>query len=134
VDATQDWPQLSLEEVVQLQPEYLVIAAQHADSTPTDLDNLAARPGWRSLDAVRNKKFAVVSDAVNRPAPRIVSAIEDLARQLHPEAFQEKPSSTPEDVKPTAPGAEMYRDSIVRTCKPNGSDSLAKVEERPCNH
>jgi hypothetical protein len=27
---------------------------------------------------------------VNRPAPRIVAAIEDLARQLHPDAFMEK--------------------------------------------
>jgi hypothetical protein len=34
----------------------------------------------------------VISDAVNRPAPRIVSAIEDLARQLHPEAFADKPA------------------------------------------
>jgi hypothetical protein len=43
------------------------------------------------LDAVRNRRYAVISDAVNRPAPRIVAAIEDLARQLHPNAFAEKP-------------------------------------------
>jgi hypothetical protein len=35
----------------------------------------------------------VISDAVNRPAPRIISAIEDLARQLHPDAFVEKPEN-----------------------------------------
>jgi iron complex transport system substrate-binding protein len=95
VDVTQDWPQLSLEEVVRLQPEFLVIAAQHEENTPSDLEALAVRPGWRSLEAVKNRRFAVISDAVNRPAPRIVSAIEDLARQLHPEAFQEAPSAPP---------------------------------------
>ena len=35
----------------------------------------------------------MISDAVNRPAPRIVAAIEELARQLHPEAFVEKPEN-----------------------------------------
>lgn len=87
VDSSQDWPQMSLEEVVRLQPDFLVFAASHSDSGQNDFDVLAERPGWRGLDAVRNRRFAVISEAVNRPAPRIVSAIEDLARQLHPEAF-----------------------------------------------
>jgi iron complex transport system substrate-binding protein len=99
VDATQDWPQMNLEEVVRLQPEYLVFAASHADSAVRDFESLSVLPGWKLLDAVRNRRFAVISDAVNRPAPRIVSAIEDLARQLHPAAFQESPA--PE--KPAAP-------------------------------
>jgi len=54
---------------------------------------LATLPGWNIVDAVNNHHIAVISDAVNRPAPRIVSAIEDLARQLHPDAFVEKPES-----------------------------------------
>lgn len=92
VDSTQNWPQVSLEEVVHLQPDYLVFASSHSDGAH-DFEMIADRPGWRILDAVRNRRYAVISDAVNRPAPRIVSAIEDLARQLHPEAFQEPPSS-----------------------------------------
>ena len=99
VDASQDWPQMNLEEVVRLQPDYLVFAASHADSAAHDFDSLANLPSWQLLDAVRNRRFAVISDAVNRPAPRIVSAIEDLARQLHPIAFQESPA--PE--KPATP-------------------------------
>jgi iron complex transport system substrate-binding protein len=99
VDATQDWPQMNLEEVVRLQPDYLVFAVSHPDSAARDFESLSVLPGWKLLDAVRNRRFAVISDAVNRPAPRIVSAIEDLARQLHPAAFQESPA--PE--KPAAP-------------------------------
>jgi len=38
---------------------------------------LANASGWRILDAVNNRRFAVISDAVNRAAPRIVTAIED---------------------------------------------------------
>jgi iron complex transport system substrate-binding protein len=95
VDSSQDWPQMSLEQVVRLQPEFLVFAESHSESGQNDFDELAARPGWRGLDAIRYRRFAVISEAVNRPAPRIVSAIEDLARQLHPEAF----SLYPEDGK-----------------------------------
>ena len=95
VDSRQGWPQMSLEEVVHLQPDFLVFAASHSQSVSIDTEALATRPGWRGLEAVRNRRFAVISEAVNRPAPRIVSAIEDLARQLHPEAFDDKQGSAP---------------------------------------
>jgi iron complex transport system substrate-binding protein len=91
VDSVQDWPHTSLEEVVRLQPDFLVFAESHSDGGQNQFDVIAERPGWRGLDAVRNRHFAVISDAVNRPAPRIISAIEDLARQLHPEAFPALP-------------------------------------------
>jgi iron complex transport system substrate-binding protein len=91
VDSSQDWPQVSLEEVARLQPDFLVFAASHSETIPHDVEALAGLPAWKTLDAVRNRKYAVISDAVNRPAPRIVTAIEDLAHQLHPEAFVEKP-------------------------------------------
>ena len=94
VDSRQDWPQMSLEEVVHLQPEYLVFAASHSEAATRDFETLAKRPGWESLEAVKNKRLAVISDAVNRPAPRIVSAIEDLARQLHPEVFTAAPNAS----------------------------------------
>ena len=93
VNSEQSWPQVSLEEVARLQPEFLVFAASHAETTPPTVEVLATFPGWRILDAVSNRRYAVISDAVNRPAPRIVTAIEDLARQLHPDAFVEKPEN-----------------------------------------
>ena len=109
VESTQDWPQMSLEEVVRLRPEYLVFAESHSDTGSREFEALSNRPGWNILDAVRNHHFAVISDAVNRPAPRIVSAIEDLARQLHPAAFQELPApekpSTPAPVPLNPPAA-----------------------------
>ena len=99
VDSDHDWPQMNLEEVVHLQPDYLVFAASHSDAGAHDFDTLSAKPGWSLLEAIQNRRFAVISDAVNRPAPRIVSAIEDLARQLHPNAFQ-MPSGTQKGTVP----------------------------------
>jgi iron complex transport system substrate-binding protein len=90
VETEQDWPRLNLEEVVRLQPEFLIFANSHSESVRTTVEDLSERPGWRGLDAIRNRRIAVISDAINRPAPRLVQALEDLARQLHPEAFADK--------------------------------------------
>jgi len=102
IDSNQDWPQVSLEEVARLQPEYLVFAAAHSGPAGSEFEAMANRPGFEILEAVRNRRYAVVSDAIIRPAPRIVSVIEDLARQLHPEVFLEKPA-TPKAPPTTIP-------------------------------
>jgi iron complex transport system substrate-binding protein len=104
VDSSQDWPHVSLEEVARLQPEYLVFADSHSETVPARVDTLATLPAWRILNAVANRRFAVISDAVNRPAPRIVASIEDLARQLHPEAFNDKPPDAKDKGKQISPG------------------------------
>lgn len=127
VDSSQDWPQISLEEVVRLQPDYLVFAASHADAAQSDFEALAERPGWRGLDAVRNRHVAIISDAVNRPAPRLVSAIEDLARQIHPEAFSAHPPD--EADKSVSPSAVQARPvSIVGLQLPQ----LATAQQEVC--
>jgi len=87
VETKAEWPHVSMEEIVRLQPEVLVFASAHAGDTQRDIDALRTRPGWRNLDAMKHGNIVVVSDAINRPAPRMVEAIERLARALHPEAF-----------------------------------------------
>jgi iron complex transport system substrate-binding protein len=113
IDSAQSWPQVNLEEVVRQQPDFLVFAESHPpSSTPESLDVLSDLPGWRILTAVRNRRYAIVSDAVDRPSPRIVSAIENLAKQLHPEAFEQqslpavRPDDTTPSVKPAPPAPE----------------------------
>jgi len=103
IDSSQNWPHINLEEVVRLQPEFLVFAESHANEAAHTTDALAGLPGWRILDAVKHRRFAVISDAVNRPAPRIASAIEELARQLHPEAFADTPQSDKDNASPAPP-------------------------------
>jgi len=95
VNSEQDWPQLSLEEAVRLHPEFIVFAAAHAQNAEKEFTALSARPVWREMEAVKNRKIVVVSEAVNRPAPRMVAAIEDLARQIHPEAFPPDEKKSP---------------------------------------
>jgi len=67
-----------------------VFASSHSETVKNDVEALAAKPAWSAMDAVKKRKIAIVSDAINRPGPRIVDAVEELARQLHPELFTEK--------------------------------------------
>ena len=87
VDTKAEWPHVSMEEIVRLQPEVLVFASAHAGDTQRDIDEVRTRAGWKDLAAMQSGKIVVVSDAINRPAPRMVDAIERLAHALHPEAF-----------------------------------------------
>ncbi|MGH9774125.1 MAG: ABC transporter substrate-binding protein [Candidatus Acidiferrales bacterium] len=90
VNAKQDWPVLSLEEVVRLKPDALVFAASHGESSAEEIAGLRERLQWREIPAVREGRAAAVSDAIERPAPRLVDAIEELAHQLHPAAFADE--------------------------------------------
>src|SRR5487761_625286 len=94
VEAKQDWPQISLEEVVRLNPDYLVFASGHfgdAGARAQRLAELRGEAGWRELTAVREGHVAVISDEINLPAPGLIDAIEQLAHQLHPNAFAQAP-------------------------------------------
>jgi cobalamin transport system substrate-binding protein len=85
----QDWPQISMEEVLRLQPEYIVWAA-HLEGSQQQLENLRARPVWRDLDAVEEGHVVDVSEEALRPAPGLVDVIEELGHEFHPNAFRDK--------------------------------------------
>jgi len=61
-----------------LQPDLLVFAESHSESAPLAVEALATLPGWSIVEAVSKRRVAVISDAVNRPAPRILSAMKTL--------------------------------------------------------
>jgi iron complex transport system substrate-binding protein len=82
-----NWPQLSLEEVVRLQPDYIVFTSGHEGAAKSELADLRAKPVWRDLDAVAGGRVVDVSEEALRPAPGLVDAIEQLAHEVHPEAF-----------------------------------------------
>ncbi|MCU1240223.1 MAG: hypothetical protein JWO71_949 [Candidatus Acidoferrum typicum] len=127
IDSSQNWPQINLEEVVRLQPEFLIFVESHSGATPHSADALAGLPGWRLLNAVRNRRYATINDAINRPAPRLVSAVEDLARQLHPEAFTDKPQNDKEQSKPPGPALSPRPSSLLSLNEP-----VAPSEEELC--
>lgn len=87
INSAQAWPTIDLEQVVRLQPDYLIISNDNARQVQRELAELQERPAWRQLEAVRNRRFVVISEAMSHPSPRLVDGIEQLARALYPSAF-----------------------------------------------
>jgi len=51
-------------------------------------EQVAARAGWENLRAVQEGKiYAFNDDLVSRPGPRLVDALEELSKLLHPEVY-----------------------------------------------
>jgi iron complex transport system substrate-binding protein len=102
IQTAQDWPNASLEEVARRRPEYLIFASDHSEQTNRQIAELGGLPGWRSLEAMRNKRVIVLGEAIARPAPRLVDVIETLARTLHPERFSLEMTGAPAIALPPA--------------------------------
>ena len=80
------YPQLSLEQVVAADPDFIILGDSAYGITP---ESVAARPGWSGLSAVTNNQVEPFDDnLVSRPGPRLVDGLEALAKLLHPELFQ----------------------------------------------
>jgi iron complex transport system substrate-binding protein len=90
VIAKQNWPQIGLEEVVRLQPDYILFADNHEGAVAEHLSDLRARKAWQELDAVQLGHVITLSEEMTRPSPGLVDSVEQLAREIHPEVFAEK--------------------------------------------
>lgn len=100
----QRWPQVSLEEVFRLQPDYIVLAGNHTETSSSDVDDLRTRPVWKELRAVKAGHIVDLGEEISRPSPNMIDAIDQLAHELHPEAFKSKtesPISSPDSHIPS---------------------------------
>lgn len=80
------YPQMSLEEVVAADPAFIILGDARYGVSP---ESIAERPGWSNLSAVTNGNIVPFNDdLVSRPGPRLVDALEELAKLLRPELFQ----------------------------------------------
>jgi iron complex transport system substrate-binding protein len=80
------WPQVSLEELVRRDPAVIVIAQEQGG---TALERMRALAGWRELSAVRAGRVLVADvNLFNRPGPNMPQAARELARFLHPRAYE----------------------------------------------
>ena len=82
------WVQFSLEEVVNSDPEVIIIDAHHGTAVVTRA-KLEEHPVWGRISAVKEGRvFDVDGDLVNRNGYRIVQGLEEMARIIHPELFE----------------------------------------------
>ncbi len=87
-----EWPRLNLEDVISHDPD--VILLPRAESFSPSLEEFQRMPGWKELSAVKSHRMYFVSDAINHPSARLIDALEEVARILHPQAMDTGPEST----------------------------------------
>ena len=76
----------SLEALIQANPEVYIIQQGPMNRSPEDI---YTRPYFQELKAVKARRVLVVSESLySRPGPRSAEAVEQLARFLHPEAWE----------------------------------------------
>ena len=81
------YPRFGMEEILKRSPEVIVISSMNpkGDYQKT----LQEWTRWKTIPAVKNGRIHLIdSDLLDRPSPRIIDGLEELARVLHPERFK----------------------------------------------
>ena len=84
-DLANPYPTLSAEKLIVSKPQVIFLP----DATADRIRFAKTRPGIRATPAAKqNRILTIPGDWLQRPGPRLVDAIERMARALHPEAYR----------------------------------------------
>lgn len=98
------YPRLGMEEVIQRNPEVILISSMNPKAEYKKVLQDWSR--WKTIPAVRGHRIHVIdSDLIDRPSPRIIDGLEEIAKILHPEVFK-TPSPFPLPLGGEAKGEE----------------------------
>jgi iron complex transport system substrate-binding protein len=79
-DLEGEWPRISLEEALRRDPDVILFPRSEAFSP--SLEEFSHLPGWKELSAVKTHHLYLISDTIIRPCPRLIDALEEVARIL----------------------------------------------------
>lgn len=83
----QMYPRIGIEEILKRAPEVILVSSMNPDGDYEKVIREWKR--WKTIPAVkRNRVHLIDSDLVDRPAPRIIEGLEQMARLFHPERFK----------------------------------------------
>ncbi|MGB9734725.1 MAG: ABC transporter substrate-binding protein [bacterium] len=90
------WPQLSSEYIIAKNPDIIIM------SHKLDISVLRQRPGWSEIKAIKyNRVYYIEANLISRPGPDIVKAFVEMAKDIHPEVFENNNNGT--DKSPLPP-------------------------------
>lgn len=80
------WAEVSQEQVLARDPDYIVTVAMYFGEGPTPVEEIMGRAGWDKLKAVQNAQVILLdSDEISRPGPRLIDAAEHLYELVYGE-------------------------------------------------
>ena len=78
------WGQVSQEQVIERNPDYIITSAMYFDDGPSPVDEIMTRSGWENVSAIAdNHVFHTDSDEITRPGPRLVDAAKMLYEEIY---------------------------------------------------
>ncbi len=81
-----EYAQISAEELIDVNPEIILLSDALYGVTP---ESVAGRPGWDGISAVTNGAiYPIDPNMMSVPGPRLVDALEETAKLVHPELFE----------------------------------------------
>jgi iron complex transport system substrate-binding protein len=81
------YPRFGIEEVLKRAPEVILISSMNPKGDYEKVLQEWSR--WKMIPAVKNGRIHLInSDLIDRPSPRIIEGLEEIARLLHPERFK----------------------------------------------
>jgi iron complex transport system substrate-binding protein len=89
-DATTSWPVTSSEAIIEKNPDVMFFPDMYMGQANfyETIEAVKDRPGWDSITAVKNNAlYEINADIISRSGPRLVDALEDIAKMVHPEIF-----------------------------------------------
>lgn len=88
-DAAGAWVQISTEEIVNSDPDIIIIQTMAGGIPTVSKEVLQEHLVWKQMTAVtQDRIYFIDGDIVSRPGPRIVQGLEEMARIIHPELFE----------------------------------------------
>lgn len=73
------WAGISEEQVIQRNPGYIVTTDRYVGTGPTPEQEIAGRPGWEHLSAVKDGHILnLADDSLVRPGPRLADGVKQL--------------------------------------------------------
>jgi len=73
------WGSVAEEEVISRDPDYIVTTSMYWGEGPTPVEEIMGRAGWEGMKAIQqNQVFNADSNAITRPGPRLMEAVQAL--------------------------------------------------------
>ncbi|WP_172371101.1 cobalamin-binding protein [Sporosarcina jiandibaonis] len=80
-----DW-----EDVLQRNPDYILLAWVGVRSAKVNKEVVLKRPGWKDMPAIKNNRFSIMEEELYcRPSPRLLEGALRLGKMIHPEIYNE---------------------------------------------
>ena len=78
-DDVSGWAQISEEQVIERNPDYIMTISMYSGDGPTPVEDILSRAGWENITAVKDKAiFNLTENELSRPGPRLADGATKL--------------------------------------------------------